>query len=54
MWADKCLCLWASLRMIVGRYNYERGPAWVSPVMEGPPECGVRAAALIVYVATMC
>jgi hypothetical protein len=22
MWADECLCLWASLRMIVDRYRY--------------------------------
>jgi hypothetical protein len=22
VWADECLCLWASLRMIVGRYTY--------------------------------
>ena len=22
MWADEYLCLWASLRMIVGRYSY--------------------------------
>ena len=23
MGADECLCLWVSLRMIVGHYNYE-------------------------------
>jgi hypothetical protein len=54
MWADKCLCWWASLRMMVGRYNYERAPAWASPVLDSPPERGGRAAALIVCVATMC
>jgi len=29
MWADECLCLWASLRMIVGRYRYGVYQSWV-------------------------